>query len=477
MVFIGKIILGISSLFLVTSVALSQDNVCLTIVQDALEAADSACDGIARNQACYGNITLEAEAQLGVTDFEFTRPGDVENIAGMKTLRLSPLDRANNEWGVALMRIQANLPDTVPGQNVTFLLFGNVEITNRVESNTEPLVLSVTAQTGANIRRQPSTDAPIIGSLPSGLAVQADGRLEDGSWLRIRLPEQAENGWVFTDLLTIDGDMQMLDVIQPSAPVFGPMQAFYFQTGEDDAPCAEAPDSGILIQTPQGAGRITLSVNDVDIQLGSTAYLQAQASGEMTVNILEGQARVEANGSAQFVPAGTRVRVPLDANLNASGVPTPPEPYDGVRLAVLPIGNLEQTITITEPLTLAQIQAAQATPTPTPPAITGGYWTVTETLLEKTREDCQMGTGGSFPMLVTPGEDGTTVRVANVGHDLLMTRVEGTNTYFIVAEINGRSFELTFTSPTTFTGTVRTLSNNWMCANNQAVFRWDGVAQ
>ena len=30
------------------------------------------------------------------------------------------------------------------------------------------------------------------------------------------------------------------------------MQAFYFRSGIGDAPCAEAPNSGILIQTPEG---------------------------------------------------------------------------------------------------------------------------------------------------------------------------------------------------------------------------------
>ena len=37
-----------------------------------------------------------------------------------------------------------------------------------------------------------------------------------------------------------------------------------------------------LIQTPQGAGKIALSVDGADITLGSTAYFQAQPSGEMT---------------------------------------------------------------------------------------------------------------------------------------------------------------------------------------------------
>ena len=39
----------------------------------------------------------------------------------------------------------------------------------------------------------------------------------------------------------------------------------------------EAPQDGILIQTPKGVGQINMRANDVDIQLGSTAYLAGAA--------------------------------------------------------------------------------------------------------------------------------------------------------------------------------------------------------
>ena len=40
------------------------------------------------------------------------------------------MNASTGAWGVALMRIQANLPDTLPGQNVTMLIFGDVQIQN-----------------------------------------------------------------------------------------------------------------------------------------------------------------------------------------------------------------------------------------------------------------------------------------------------------------------------------------------------------
>jgi hypothetical protein len=133
------------------------------------------------------------------------------------------------------------------------------------------------------------------------------------------------------------------------------MQAFYFRSGIADAQCEEAPDSGLLIQTPEGAGEIFLLVNEVRVQLGSTAYLQAQAESTLDIYLIEGAGRAEAFDEAQFIPAGTVVSVPLDADLTASGPPGEPQPYDQTALASLPIAGLEQPITIAEPLAESQI--------------------------------------------------------------------------------------------------------------------------
>jgi len=235
---------------------------CPSIVKNALDATSEACGTTGRNQACYGNVNLIAEAAADAPAFSFTQPGDLVEIAGVKNFVLSPLDTANDTWGVALIKIQANLPETLPGQNVTLILFGDVEITNA----------AVEEQT--------------------------------------------------------------------------PLQAFYFKSGLNDAPCEQAPSSGILIQTPEGQGRIELTVDDVEITLGSSAYFQAQPDGELVISVVEGEGTVTADGVTVTVPAGSRARVPLDANLSAAGAPIGPEPYDGAALAALPLSLLPETITI-----------------------------------------------------------------------------------------------------------------------------------
>jgi hypothetical protein len=387
----ARLLTGICLLVLcVQATTLAQKVDCPNIVRNALKVADQFCENTRRNEACYGNIVLEAESQPGIQELRFKQPGDRVSVNTIKSLTLSPMDAANQIWGIALMRIQANLPDTLPGQNVTFLLFGNVEIENAVDTNTQPPTVRITTPRAVNIRKSSSKDALVIGSTKAGDVLIADGRSRDGAWLRVQSNKGI--GWIAAGLVQTNDNLQKLAVIDAAPLALNPMQAFYFRTGVADAPCAEAPDSGILIQTPQGAGRVDLRVNEVDITLGSTVYLEAQPNGNMTIDVLEGQATVSAQGTTVVAPAGTRVIVPLDANLRASGIPSPSQPYNPGRLSVLPVSVLPDTITIAPPL----VATTGATPSATPP---GG---APQAGLPVSGNWCPTATGCTSTVLPTP---------------------------------------------------------------------------
>jgi hypothetical protein len=259
-------------------IALAQDETCPAIVETALDNTDKICTEAGRNQACYGHVALTAEAQPGIEDFVFDAAGDIVNVGTVQTMALSPMDEENGTWGVVLMRLQANLPDTMPGQNVTFLLFGDVEITNAVED---------------------------------------------------------------------DSDLN-------------PMQAFYLKTGIGDSQCEEAPESGLLVQTPDGAGEIAFTVNEVNVTMGSTVYFQANPEHEeMIVNTLEGRAILERAGRIQTILAGTRLRIPIifdGDRIRALDLPDLLEPYDKRLLDRLPLILLKRRIEVERPLTLAEIR-------------------------------------------------------------------------------------------------------------------------
>jgi hypothetical protein len=217
---------------------------CPTIVQTALDAADIMCQNTGRNQACYGNIDISAQAQADVQNFRFQVVGDTVNVSDLQSLKLSPMNEQTGAWGVALLRLQANLPDTLPGQNVTFLLFGDAEITNAVD---------------------------------------------------------------------------------PTDTTQRPMQAFLLRTGVSDADCEQAPESGMLVQTPEGADEIAFNVNGVDVSMGSTVLFQADPDEGMSVSTLEGAAFVAAEDDVQPIVPGSWVRIAINRELKASAAPELPQ--------------------------------------------------------------------------------------------------------------------------------------------------------
>ncbi|MBZ0288251.1 MAG: hypothetical protein K8I30_11610, partial [Anaerolineae bacterium] len=258
---------------------------------------------------------------------------------------------------------------------------------------------------------------------------------------------------------------------------WGPMQSFYFKTGVGDRPCAEAPDSGILIQTPKGSGKVILNANDVQITLGSTVYLQAQPNNLMTVTVLEGQASLQAGGQTQIVPAGTYSQVQLDASGHAAGSASFPKPYDEQSLQTLPLSvSLFAPVTVAFPLTTAQINAAlEAATAPLPTNTTsvgssgsattsdsdlprGGVWVDSITT---TKNDCDPstlpvdGVRTGYPTLIFSADGSTLTFDFGDGVSQTYSRVAD-NTYVSNNPYGQQAIQtITFTSPTTYTNTWR----------------------
>jgi hypothetical protein len=260
----------VAALLLSVTLVAAQDT-CPTVVQEALSALDAKCQTTERNQACYGNIALTAIPQSGVTEFKFDAIGDIADLDDINTLDLAPLDPVSNQWGLVMMRVQADIPDSLPGQNVTFILFGDVTIQNAA----------------------------------------------------------------------VEGET--------------PMQAFYLTTGIGDANCADAPESGLMVQTPSGVKDVSFNVNGVDVQMGSTVIFQAQPGQEMNVKTIEGKAILQVGEEIIPVVQGSEFTAPINENLE---IIEPGEviPYEPEEVEFLPIQSLEREIEIAPPLTELQIE-------------------------------------------------------------------------------------------------------------------------
>lgn len=244
---------------------------CETIIGDVLNSLDQRCAGVGRNQACYGNLLVEAQPDSGATGFVFQQEGDTVNLTDLQAFRLSPMDTANNTWGLVLMRVQANLPDVLPGQNVTMLFFGDTQVINN------PVFDPASAGTNA------------------------------------------------------------------------PMQSVYFRRGISAASCGDTPDTGFVIQTPQGVGQVELTVNDVTINLGSTLFAHVVGTDALEFNLTDGTAQIQAAGGTQTLQAGQRVRVPVNSQLLPEAPPQAPEPIDPAVLERFPLEEIPSNDDLNNP--------------------------------------------------------------------------------------------------------------------------------
>jgi hypothetical protein len=334
------------------STVLAQAPACAPLVQKALQAVEDMCLDTGRNQACYGNLQLDAQFQPGFTNLSFSKPGERVDVASLKTLSSTQADPDSQLWGIALMKLQANIPDTLPGQSITLVVLGGSVVDNAIPSNSNAPTVKITAKTDSVLLAAPANDGQIVGAIVANDEVTALGKSPDGLWLRVELADYDRRlGWILLSSASNE-DITSLPVIDPNNPPFSPMQAFYLRPRFPGVGCADAPD-GILVQSPEADIKLQLTVNEVQIQLASTVFLQVGMDNVMTTNVLEGEVQVQAGGVTVDVPSGYRADVPLDANQRPTGTPSAAEPYDAGMLDALPISLLPASFAPAGPVWVA----------------------------------------------------------------------------------------------------------------------------
>jgi hypothetical protein len=356
--------------------SIEEEEDCPTLVQEALDITRTTCDILASNEVCYGHSTLDAASRPGFTDFKFDEPGDIEQVIEMQSLSLSPMNLARQEWGVILMRVRTSLEQAAAAETdstsqstdepesaspsddpVTFVVFGDTELT----APTSVLEGRVTGN--VNLRALPNASSERIAILAEGDPVVLNGRTATGDWLRARVIAEEGGvsfGWITADLIDFDtdADVTTLDEIADAeltneSPFnYGPMQAFYFRSGSADAPCEAAPNSGMLIQTPEGLATVTLWIDEVIIELSGTTYVQTDEQGKLTLNAIDGSVSVTAAGDTRTAVSGVQVSVPLNNDLTVAGIPDAPQPIDLDNLQALPVELLDNPVTIPDALEL-----------------------------------------------------------------------------------------------------------------------------
>ncbi|MAU09482.1 MAG: hypothetical protein CL607_06650 [Anaerolineaceae bacterium] len=327
-------------LTLTVMAANAQQDACVQLVQQALAAVDENCDGLSRNSACYGFNRVDASFVQEVDDDFFTIPADTTPLVQLAEIATAGLDTALEQWGVAVMSVQANVPNVLPGQNVTFMLVGDVEVENAVDpdeafESVDPIE-AVTA-VSANIRSGPSRRSNVVSSLGRNREVLVDGQSADNEWLRVIFDERI--GWMSRTVLEDNAafdDLPVYDGFQRA-----PMQSFYLTTGIGGIRCEAATDSVLVVQGPEDIN-IDLTVNGARIQIGSTIIIRLLPPGDvLEFIVIDGHLIIydDENGTETRVEEGYRTTMCLDEgqdlgldgnidDLTVSCAPSPPEPLN-----------------------------------------------------------------------------------------------------------------------------------------------------
>ena len=344
----GCIVLGLAAVVLAGGTfaapdAQAQDgDQCAAFVAEKLASAQGACSATGPGQVCAGTSGVLATAS-GAGEALPATVGEALALADLSALATAPGDLAADEWGVAMLTFPGG-PEGDP--SVTGVLYGDAAIARPAAVETDRPTMTVTNSGGAtaNLRAGAGTTYAVAGQLEPGQSAVADGRNQQGDWIRIQIDGAA--AWVFARLVTWDGDLNSLDVLLPddvSTPFESgtPFQAFTLTTGEAPGGCPAA-GSGLLLQY-SGEAAANLQINGVELDFSSASLLVTAApNNALDVMVLDGAATVTARGIPRDVAAGGAARVSLagEDGLTPTAAPVAADSFAFAQAAAAPLSAL-----------------------------------------------------------------------------------------------------------------------------------------
>jgi hypothetical protein len=298
--------------------------VCPGVVNQALAQLGTNCANMGRNNACYGFNNVEADFNVPVPEDFFTTTDERAELLTVNALKTGPLDLGQNQWGVSILNVQANIPDALPGQGVVFVLMGGVEVESDVlpeEAVIPATTLESTVTIASELRSTPNTPewlaSEIIGSVALGTSVSADAIDPTSDWVRVVVGTQV--GWISASALS--GDLSSLTVVGADSRT--PMQAFFFRVGIGGVSCEEVP-SLLAVQGPRDTA-IEIEVNRVNVRVTSTIILQTFPPGDtlgdiLQLSVISGLAYINPDTPEQVVvPPGFTTFISLAGELQDLG--------------------------------------------------------------------------------------------------------------------------------------------------------------
>jgi hypothetical protein len=338
------VLLTLLCVFIVPTLAQS---VCPPSVLLALGRSASACYQLARGQACYGNGNAGAE-YLIPTDQSFAQAADTIDLSTIANIITIPSD----DISVVTLFVQANQPDTEE-TNTALILLGEASLQNLIPYTPFAVVKAIG---NAKVRAVPQENSDILLEIAVNDTLIADGQSADGAWLRVKIPNTTNFGWVARDVITSPDDLTALNNRAETEDFQQPFANAFLNTGTTSA-CDGALPSGMLIQaTAQNPTRFTL--NGYELIIEGTIFVMTQP--QLQFFVLSGDLNIQNEALQSFVPAGAEGTLASDNFLV--------EPYTLAEVSALPLTILPYRTTLTNPITpeeIAQLTLENSiTPTP-----------------------------------------------------------------------------------------------------------------
>lgn len=207
---------------------------CDQIINEALSQVGSICDSTDRNEACYGSDQVNAEL-LPNAQATFEQVGDLTSLYNLRRISTAPWNDDTRKWGLAVLKAQVNLPENLPGQNVTFLLYGGATL-DGVTPRMEAVILN-TGIGGTTCADAPPSAALVQAPLGSVVSLNINGAdLIIGSTLYITAEQNEEMSIGTIDGTVIVEAMGQSQIVAPGAKVTMPLDDDLMVAGPPSEP-------------------------------------------------------------------------------------------------------------------------------------------------------------------------------------------------------------------------------------------------
>ncbi len=328
----------------VTRTAAQEGDQCVALAAQAIAETDIYCGELLPGEACYGHGAVSARP-LGANELTAVTAGDRATLDTLDALATAA-DPAGGGWGVAVLSLPA-----AEGATITGILFGDAQIARPAVAGGERSTLPVFNRGSAeiNLRNGAGINYAVVGQLAAGEEALADGRNEQGDWLRVQFAGGI--AWAFTPLIGWEGDQSAINALAVLLPndvtpvrlAGAPFESFTLTSG--DAPCAAMP-AGLLLQFT-GERPAEITVNQVTLAFADATLLVTAAPGDsLTVRALAGTGTVTARGVPVEMAAGQEARVNLGGadGLTPVAAPTAMRAYPFADIAYAPLDLLEKPV-------------------------------------------------------------------------------------------------------------------------------------